>query len=83
MQVRLKLFGALRDYLPTGSSFNSCSLSIEPEETLEQLLGQLPIPADKPYLIIVNDVKIDSALFASTVLRENDEVILLPPVKGG
>ena len=83
MQVTVKLFGALREYLPAGSGFNSCQLSIDSDQPLADVLSQLPIPTHKPYLVIVNDNKINSQDYPLTQVRENDEIVLLPPIKGG
>lgn len=83
MQVTVKLFGALRQYLPAGSSFNSCELTTAERPMLDQLLQMLPIPDHKAYLVILNDEKINNQEYASTRIEQNDEVVLLPPIKGG
>jgi sulfur carrier protein ThiS len=83
MPVTVKLLGALREFLPAGSGFNSCQLSITPGQSLGDVLNQLPIPEHKPYLVIVNDEKIDSQDYSSIQIQENDEIVLLPPIKGG
>ena len=83
MQVNVKLFGALRQYLPAGSGFNSCQLTTIERPLLSDVLAMLPIPDRKAYLVILNDEKINRQQYASTQLEENDEVVLLPPIKGG
>ena len=83
MQVTVKLFGALRQYLPTGSGFNSCQLTTTENPMLEDVLGMLTIPERKAYLVIVNDEKLNREDYASTQILENDEIVLLPPIKGG
>ena len=83
MQVSVKLFGGLRQFLPAGSSFNSCQLTISVGSMLEEVLAMLPIPVSKAYLVIINDEKINRNDYASTLVQENDEIVLLPPIKGG
>jgi sulfur carrier protein ThiS len=83
MQVTVKLFGALRQYLPAGSGFNSCQLTTSENPMLEDVLGMLSIPERKAYLVIVNDEKLNREDYGSTQIQENDEVVLLPPIKGG
>ncbi len=83
MQVTVKLFGALRQFLPAGSGFNSCQLTTTVNSMLEDVLGMLTIPEHKAYLVIVNDEKINREDYASIQVRENDEIVLLPPIKGG
>ena len=83
MQISVKLFGALRQFLPAGSSFNSCQLTISVDSMLDEVLAMLPIPVSKAYLVIINDEKINREDYASTQVQENDEIVLLPPIKGG
>ena len=83
MQVTVKLFGALRQFLPAGSGFNSCQLTIPANSMLEAVLANLSIPEHKAYLVIVNDEKINREDYASIPVQENDEIVLLPPIKGG
>ena len=83
MRIKVKLFGALRQYLPAGSSFNSCELTLAADSSLAQVLAKLPVPASKPYLVIVNDEKLQADQFESSIVQEDDEIVLLPPIKGG
>ena len=83
VQVSVKLFGALRQFLPAGSEFNACRLSVDDGARLIDILQQLPIPADKPYLVLLNDSKLDKHLYAETKISASDEIVLLPPIKGG
>ncbi|MFT5599025.1 MAG: sulfur carrier protein ThiS [Gammaproteobacteria bacterium] len=83
MQVTVKVFGKLRHYMPAGNSAGNYQLSFDSGETLKQLLKKLPLPDDKPYLVLHNDNKIDTAQFSTTPISESDEIIVLTPVKGG
>ena len=55
MDISVTLFGGLRHFLPAGSSFNKCVISIDDGSHLDALLKLLPIPAEKKYLVIIND----------------------------
>lgn len=83
MQVSVKLFGGLRQYLPAGSAFNTCVLVLPDECTLVDVLSQLPIPENKAYIVLFNDVKLDREAHADTRVSASDEIVLLPPIKGG
>ena len=83
MQVSVTLFGGLRHFLPAGSSFNRCSLEIDDGASLEALLSQLQIPADKPFLVLLNDAKVNAEDYAAIEIGADDEIVLLPPIKGG
>lgn len=83
MQVSVKLFGGLRQYLPAGSAFNACVLNLPDDSMLTDILSHLPIPEDKTYIVLLNDVKLDKETYADTPVSASDEIVLLPPIKGG
>jgi sulfur carrier protein ThiS len=83
MDISVTLFGGLRHFLPAGSSFNKCKISAADGGSLEALLQQIPIPANKPYIVILNDEKVSRENYAEITIQEKDEVVLLPPIKGG
>ena len=83
MQVSVKLFGALREFLPKGSGFNNCTLTIPEQAMLSDVLVQLPIPVDKKYLVIINDERLDDKPPAEICISETDQIVLIPPIKGG
>ena len=83
MDISVTLFGGLRHFLPAGSSFNKCSISVDEGSSLDALLQQLPIPQKKPYIVIVNDNKVSREDYAEITIQSDDKVVLLPPIKGG
>lgn len=83
MDISVTLFGGLRHFLPAGSSFNKCKIVIDEGSTLEALLQKIPVPSDKPYMVILNDEKVASDKFGDITVKGEDEVVLLPPIKGG
>jgi sulfur carrier protein ThiS len=83
VEISVTLFGGLRHFLPAGSSFNSCSVRVDDGASLDSLLRQIPIPADKPYLVILNDEKVNPEDYAGIEIGAGDDVVLLPPIKGG
>lgn len=83
MQISVKLFGALRQFLPPGSQFNSCQLTVGEDASINDVLLKLPIPDDKPFLVLFNDTKIDREQYADISVSASDAIVLLPPIKGG
>ena len=83
MEVSVTLFGGLRHFLPAGSSFNKCKIALDDGGSLEALLAKLPIPADKPYIVILNDERVARETYADVTVSADDDVVLLPPIKGG
>jgi len=83
MDISVTLFGGLRHFLPAGSSFNKCSLPIGKDERLDAWLAKLPIAADKAFIVIINDEKISREDHTEITIQPDEEVVLLPPIKGG
>ncbi len=83
MEISVTLFGGLRHYLPAGSAFNKCKIDIADGSSLESLLQKVPVPSDKPYMVILNDEKVARDQYADITVQGSDEVVLLPPIKGG
>lgn len=83
MDISVTLFGGLRQFLPAGSSFNKCKIGIDRGASLESLLEQIPIPETKPYIVILNDERVARESYAEITIEADDEVVLLPPIKGG
>jgi len=83
MQISVTLFGGLRHFLPPGSSFNKCELEVAEGASLETLLERIPIPADKPFLVLLNDARINAEDYAGIRVKPEDDIVLLPPIKGG
>ncbi|MFT5658183.1 MAG: thiamine biosynthesis protein ThiS [Gammaproteobacteria bacterium] len=83
MQITVKLFGKLRHYMPVGNTTGKYPLMFDQGDTLEKLLEKMPLPQDKPFLVLHNDSKINKTDYASITVNENDDIIVLTPVKGG
>lgn len=79
MQVKIKLFATLRDYLPKESDGKSCQMDIDEKTTIDQIIAQLHIPGDIPKIILVNGR--NGSL--NQTLKADDEVSIFPPVAGG
>jgi sulfur carrier protein ThiS len=83
MDISVTLFGGLRHFLPAGSSFNKCTIKLDDGGHLDELLELLPIPAQKKYIVIINDEKVSREDYADITVHSDDEIVLLPPIKGG
>ena len=83
MKITVTLFGGLRQYLPAGSGYNKCDIEVDEGASLQSLLGKISIPADKPFLVMHNDTRITPEQYAELYIKNEDEVVLLPPIKGG
>lgn len=77
------MLGDLRQYLPAGSQFNRCELTMATDATAQLVVTQLQLPEQKAFLLMVNGDMIQPDEYAATCLRSDDEVTLFPPIKGG
>ena len=79
MQIEVKLFATLRDYLPKGSDRFSCKLELDGRSRVKDIISTLKIPEDIPKIILVNGVHGKN----DQTLKEGDVVSIFPPVAGG
>lgn len=79
MEVEVKLFATLREYLPKGSGRFSCRLEIDGQTTVQDILERLKIPEGIPKIILVNGIHGKKG----QVLKDGDVVSIFPPVAGG
>ncbi len=79
MEIEIKLFATLRDYLPKGSSRFSFKMEIDSHSQIQDILSKLKIPEEMPKIILVNGIhgKKDQ------ILKEGDILSIFPPVAGG
>jgi molybdopterin synthase sulfur carrier subunit len=79
MEIEVKLFATLRDYLPPKSSRFSCKMEVEGHTRIRDILSRLNIPDEIPKIILVNGVHGKEG----QILREGDVLSIFPPVAGG
>ena len=79
MEIEVRLFATLRDYLPKGSSQFSCKVKVNPINTVRGILKKLKIPDEIPKIILVNGVHGN----LEQVLKRGDVLSVFPPVAGG
>lgn len=79
MEIEVKLFATLRDYLPKGSSRFSCKMEIEGSTRVQDILSKLKIPDEIPKIILVNGIHGKK----EQILKDEDILSIFPPVAGG
>lgn len=79
MEVEVKLFATLRDYLPKGSGQFSCKMEIDGNTSVEDIISKLKIPEDIPKIILINGIHAKK----NQILKNGDVVSIFPPVAGG
>ncbi len=79
MRVRVTPFGVLKDWLGSSPTTMELPEGASVAELLSRLSGNLPVPALRGIAVSVNAEYAQ----AEQILREGDDVGLLPPVSGG
>ncbi len=79
MEIEVKLFATLRDYLPKGSGRFSCKMNVDDHSQVGGLLSKLKIPEEIPKIILINGIHGKN----DQILKDGDVVSIFPPVAGG
>ena len=81
MQIEMKFFSGLQDYLPENSSKNSCRMETSQGNNVEDILHELRIPSQRlsGLLIVANGtpVKLDYTP------KEGDVISIFTAIAGG
>ncbi len=83
MQITLKLFASLSQYLPKDANRNEFQLELAEGSTISQVIEQQNLPNKSIHLVLLNGHFVAPDKRNSTVLKENDALALCPPVAGG
>ena len=83
MQIKLKLFANLGDYLPREARHNQVDLDIAEEETVLDVLTRYRLPPGLTHLVLVNGVYVPPTARASRRLCPGDQLAVWPPIAGG
>ncbi|MDX1606016.1 MAG: MoaD/ThiS family protein [Candidatus Competibacterales bacterium] len=83
MQITLKLYAMLTDYLPAGADKNVCRLDLEPGTPVARVIEQLELPRRLVHLVLVNGVYVAPEQLGEHALQDGDTLAIWPPVAGG
>ena len=83
MKIRLRTAGILHKYLPPGSAGNSAELDLEDGATPIDVMRKLGMPAGASYLVTLNGEAVPRAEREKRTLSENDDLAIMPALRGG
>jgi sulfur carrier protein ThiS len=83
MQITVKLYASLTDYLPAGATHNKIDLDVDASTTVGALIQSLNLPPKSVHLVLVNGHYIAPDARAGHALRDTDVLAIWPPVAGG
>lgn len=83
MQVTLKFYATLADYLPAGSKNNRVDIEVADQATVSDVVQSYALPPKLTHLVLVNGVFVPPEERATTRLQEGDVLAVWPPIAGG
>jgi len=83
MRIKVRTAGNLGRYLPSGSAPNKASLDVAEGATPADVIAQLGLPEDGSYLVVLNGKGVAKAERGARRLAENDDLAIMPPLRGG
>jgi len=83
MQITIKLYAMLSDYLPPGAVRNVSTLELEDNDTVDNVITRLRLPRDLVHLVLVNGTYVTPEQRIEQTLNEQDTLAIWPPVAGG
>ena len=83
MEITLKLFAGLTQYLPENSEKHSTKLDISSSETAFTILDRFNVPKESAHLVLLNGVYLQPEEREKPTFSEGDTLAIWPPVAGG
>jgi len=83
MEIKLKLFATLTDYLPANAVKNQIALAVDERTTIDQLIDRFNLPRSLVHLVLVNGVYIYPEERLAKTFSNGDVLAIWPPIAGG
>jgi sulfur-carrier protein len=79
MEIEIRLFAILRDYLPPGTEGFAFKKTLDKAATVKDIMEELKLPQDEQMIVIVKGNHASD----DYVLQDGDVVSIFPPIAGG
>lgn len=79
MEIEVRLFATLQEYVPRGEAKHTFKLTVEEGTQIEGVLTRLRVPEKMPKILLVNGKYAPK----DSVLQPGDVLSIFPPVGGG
>ncbi len=83
MQITLKLYAGLSQYLPQNAEQNATRLQLAHEGTACSVLEKFNVPQESVHLVLLNGIYLTPEERRRTGLSDGDVLAVWPPVAGG
>ncbi|MBI2799357.1 MAG: MoaD/ThiS family protein [Gammaproteobacteria bacterium] len=84
MRVNVKLLGWMREFLGDGiAHFDEQDFDLADDQTLGQLVNKLGFRTETQFMAMHNGDRVLDSVLDTTPLHDGDQVVFVPPLKGG
>jgi molybdopterin synthase sulfur carrier subunit len=83
MQITLKLYATLAEYLPEDAKKHRILLDISDKETAYHVMERYNVPRERAHLVLLNGVYLTPEQREQPTFKEGDTLAVWPPVAGG
>jgi len=83
MNIRIKLYASLAEFLPADAVRNEADLEVKEGTTPTQVILRLGLPEKMCHMVLINGVYIAPDERSDKVLEAGDHLAIWPPVAGG
>ena len=83
MEITIKLYAGLSQYLPHNSKNNATKLTITNSETPISILEKFNVPEESAHLVLLNGVYVEPGERTKPNFSDGDILAVWPPVAGG
>lgn len=83
MEITLKLYAGLSQYLPENAEKHTVTLEISSSETAFSILDKFNVPKESAHLVLLNGVYLGAEERENLKFSEGDTLAIWPPVAGG
>ena len=83
MNVTLKLYASLSDYLPVAARHNQVEVELPDGATVGGVIERYQLPPKLTHLVLVNGVFVPPDARATALLHDGDQLAVWPPIAGG
>ena len=83
MQITLKLYATLGQYLPEHAPGHAMDIDVDSSATPFNIIDQFRVPRESAHLVLLNGVYVSPADREQPVLKDGDTLAIWPPVAGG
>ncbi|MFQ5785048.1 MAG: MoaD/ThiS family protein [Alphaproteobacteria bacterium] len=83
MNITFRTASTLRRFLPPGARNDTARIEVAEGATPLDVMKQLGLPLRESYLVTLNGAALPKAARGTRRLAENDDLAVMPPLRGG